>query len=195
MSEKKKFSPFDECSCFVYVKRQKEHNKISVCLSVWMSECLYVRTYVDFSCGHNNFRRSERIQTKFGECLLCMKCRSGIAIQSNTMILILTQILNRILIFTKTLRSDTKFVEYLKHMKNNFLQWISLCNPDPAHDPDPKKTSSEKNFRNTTKFHEYHQHIKDNYTKINYQMISWSWSWLKFDWIEELTQIDLLKRV
>ena len=42
-----------------------------------------------------------------------MKCRSGIEIQSNTMILILTLILNRILIFTKTLRSDTKFLEYL----------------------------------------------------------------------------------
>ena len=27
MSEKKKFSPFDECSCFVYVKRQKEQKK------------------------------------------------------------------------------------------------------------------------------------------------------------------------
>ena len=33
-------SPFDECSCFVYVKRQKEQKKFpSVCLSVWM----YVR--------------------------------------------------------------------------------------------------------------------------------------------------------
>ena len=54
MSEKK-LSPFDECSCFVYVKRQKEHKKISVCLSV----CLDVRTYVNsWTCGHNNFRRS-----------------------------------------------------------------------------------------------------------------------------------------
>ena len=26
-------------------------------------------------------------------------------------------------------------------------------------------------------------------------MISWSWSWSKFDWIEELTQIDWLKIV
>ena len=45
-------------------------------------------------------------------------------------------------------------------MKNNFLQWIALCNPDPAHDPDPdpkKKTNSEKSLRNKTKFHEYHQ--------------------------------------
>ena len=57
-----------------------------------------------------------------------------------------------------------------------------------------KKTNSEKSLRNKTKFHEYHQHIKHNYTKINYQMISWFWSWLKFDWIEELTQIDWLKR-
>ena len=26
-------------------------------------------------------------------------------------------------------------------------------------------------------------------------MVSWSWSWSKFDWIEELTQIDWLKIV
>ena len=58
-----------------------------------------------------------------------------------------------------------------------------------------KKTNSEKSLRNKTKFHEYHQHIKHNYTKINYQMISWSWSWSKFDWLEELTQIDWLKSV
>ena len=53
------------------------------------------------------------MQTKFGMCLLCMKCRSGIEIQSNIMILILILILNRISIFTKTLRSDTKFGGYL----------------------------------------------------------------------------------
>ena len=43
-------------------------------------------------------------------------------------------------------------------MKNNFLQWISYWNPDPAHDPDPdtKKKNSEKSLRNKTKFHEYH---------------------------------------
>ena len=40
-----------------------------------------------------------------------MKCRSGIEIQSKIMILIL--ILNRNLIFAKTLRSDTKFGGYL----------------------------------------------------------------------------------
>ena len=39
-----------------------------VCLSVWLSGC----AYVDFSCGHNNFRWSYRIQTKFGGCLLCL---------------------------------------------------------------------------------------------------------------------------
>ena len=38
------------------------------------------------------------------------------------MILILILILNRILIFTKTLRSDTEFGGYLKPLKNNFLQ-------------------------------------------------------------------------
>ena len=98
-----------------YVLEDKTSQKKfpSVYLSVWMSGCLDVRTYVDFSCGHNNFRRSYRIQTKFGGYLLRMKCRSGIEIQSNTMILILTLILDRILIFTKTLRSDTKFLEYL----------------------------------------------------------------------------------
>ena len=46
MSEKKKFSPFDECSCFVNLKRQKEQKKKfrpSVCLSVCLSGCTYVR--------------------------------------------------------------------------------------------------------------------------------------------------------
>ena len=33
---------------------EDETSKINFRLSV----CLYVRTYVDFSCGHNNFRRS-----------------------------------------------------------------------------------------------------------------------------------------
>ena len=28
-------------------------------------------------------------------------------------------------------------------MKNNFLQWIALCNSDPAHDPDPKKKKNQ----------------------------------------------------
>ena len=61
---KKKFSPFDECSCFVCLRRQNKQKKfrlsaclsvcISVCLSVWLSGC----TYVDFRRGHNNFRRS-----------------------------------------------------------------------------------------------------------------------------------------
>ena len=93
MSEKKKFSPFDEFSCFVCLSRQNKQ-KNSFCLSVCLSGC----TYVDFSYGQNNFRRSERIQTKFGGCLLCMKSRSGIEIQSKIMILILILILNRILI-------------------------------------------------------------------------------------------------
>ena len=69
----------------LYVLEDKTSKKNSV--------CLYVRTYVDFSCGHNNFRRNQRIQTKFGGCLLCLKCRSGIEIQSNIMILILILIL------------------------------------------------------------------------------------------------------
>ena len=63
------------------------------------------------------------------------------------MIVILILILNRIFIFTITLRSDTKLGGYLKHIKNNFVQWISYWNPDPAHDPDPdpeKKKFSKK---------------------------------------------------
>ena len=52
MSEKKKFSPFDKCLSFLCLIRQDKQKKIpSVCLS----GCLDVRTYVDFSCGHNNF--------------------------------------------------------------------------------------------------------------------------------------------
>ena len=74
-------------------KTSKKNFRLSVCL------------YVDFCCGHNNFRRSG--------CLLCLKCRSGIEIQSQIMILILILILNRILILTKTLRNDTKFGGYL----------------------------------------------------------------------------------
>ena len=38
--KKKKFSPFHECSCFLWLRRQNKEKKIpSVCLSVW----LYVR--------------------------------------------------------------------------------------------------------------------------------------------------------
>ena len=40
--KKKKFSHFDKCSCFVCLRRQYKQQKMSVCLSVWMS----VRTYV-----------------------------------------------------------------------------------------------------------------------------------------------------
>ena len=108
------------CSCsnvhVLYVLEEKTSTK-NVLVSVCLSGC----TYVDFRRAHNKFRRSQLIQTKFGGCLLCMKCRSGIKIQSEIMILIL--ILNRIVIFTKTLRSDTKFGEYLQYnIKNNFFQ-------------------------------------------------------------------------
>ena len=58
-------SLFDECSCFVYVKRQKKRKKISVCLSI----CLDVRTYVDFSCGHNNFREFQNFKKSIFFCL------------------------------------------------------------------------------------------------------------------------------
>ena len=56
----------------------------SVCLAVCLSGCLSVCLYVDFYCRHNNFRRSYRIETKFGGCLLCIKCGSGIKIQSKS---------------------------------------------------------------------------------------------------------------
>ena len=55
---KKKFSPFDKCSWFVCLRRQHKPKKNSVCPSVCLSGCLDVRTYVDFSCAHNNFWRS-----------------------------------------------------------------------------------------------------------------------------------------
>ena len=38
----------------LYVLEHKTSKKISVCLS----GCTYVCTYVDFGCGDNNFRRS-----------------------------------------------------------------------------------------------------------------------------------------
>ena len=81
---------------------------LSVCLDIWM----YVRTWT-FHVDTITFEGVSYPQTKFRECLPCMKCRSGIEIQSNIIILILMLILNRILIFTKTLRSDTKFGGYL----------------------------------------------------------------------------------
>ena len=34
MSERKKFSPFDECSCFVCLRRQNKQRKFFVCMSV-----------------------------------------------------------------------------------------------------------------------------------------------------------------
>ena len=42
---------FDKCSCFVCLRRQNKQKKFP-------PVCLYVRTYVEFSCGHNNFRKS-----------------------------------------------------------------------------------------------------------------------------------------
>ena len=50
MKKKKKFSLFDKCLWFLCLRRQNKPKKMSVCLDV--------RTYVDFSCGHNNFWRS-----------------------------------------------------------------------------------------------------------------------------------------
>ena len=49
--EKKKFSPFDECSWFVCLRRQNKQKKfrlsvwLSVCLSVCLDVWLYVRTW------------------------------------------------------------------------------------------------------------------------------------------------------
>ena len=132
---------------FVRLRRQNKQKKKKFRLSVCLSACLYV----DFCCGHNNFRRSQRNQTKFGVCLLCMKCRSDIEIQSKIMILILILILNRILIFTKTLRNDTKFGGYLQNKKHNFsndfdIEILILI----------LKKKSEKMLWNKTEFHEHH---------------------------------------
>ena len=52
--QKKKILSFWRMFMFCMTKRQNKHKKFSVCLSVWLSGC----TYVDFSCGHNNFRWS-----------------------------------------------------------------------------------------------------------------------------------------
>ena len=96
----------------LYVLEDKINKKVvrpSVCLPACLSGC----THLDFCCRHNNFRKSKRIRKKFGGCLLCMKRSSSIKIQSKIMILILILIMNRILILTKTLRNDTKFIGYL----------------------------------------------------------------------------------
>ena len=92
----------------LYVLKDKTSKKnisvcLSVCRSVWMSGCTWT-----FDVDTITF---EEVSGSKQNCLLCMKCRSGIEIQSKIMILIL--ILNRILIFTKNLRSDTKFGVYL----------------------------------------------------------------------------------
>ena len=34
---------------------------------------------------------------------------------------------------------------WFSHIKNNFLQWISWWNPDPAHDSDPDPKKKKKN--------------------------------------------------
>ena len=52
------------------------------------------------------------MQTKFGGCLLSLKCRSGIEIQSEIMILIL--ILNRISILKKLCGTTPNFVGILR---------------------------------------------------------------------------------
>ena len=101
--------------------------------------------------NYNENNINER--TKFGGCLLCMKCRSGIEIQSKILILIQILILNRISIFTKTLRSDTKLSGNLKKIcrtKLNFMSIINIWNITIEKsitkwypDPDPDRNSSE----------------------------------------------------
>ena len=71
------------------------------------------------------------------------------------MILILILILKIILIFIKTFRGDTKLDGYLYYIKNNAFQWISSWNPNPDHDPDPKK-KFWNSLQNKTEFHEYY---------------------------------------
>ena len=39
-------------------KTRKKKFRLSVCLPACLSVCLDVWLYVDFCCGHNNFRRS-----------------------------------------------------------------------------------------------------------------------------------------
>ena len=52
MSEKKKILSFWQMFMIFVLEDKTSQKKFpSVCLSV----CLDVRTYVDFSCGHNNF--------------------------------------------------------------------------------------------------------------------------------------------
>ena len=76
---------------------------LSVCLDVWMSGCTYVRGL---------FMWTQLLLKELADPNKIW-CRSGIEIQSNIMILILILIMNRILTFTKTLRSYTKFGGYL----------------------------------------------------------------------------------
>ena len=87
---------------FLFYVFEFKINKQNFRLSVWLSACTYICTTWVLSHGHNNFRKSQQKQIKFRECLLCIKCSSGIEIQSKIMILILILILNKILILTNT---------------------------------------------------------------------------------------------
>ena len=78
----------------VCLRRQKKQKKFPpVCLS----DCTWT-----FPVDTITFVEISGFKEQFGRCLLCMKCRSGIEIQSKIMILILILILTRILILTKT---------------------------------------------------------------------------------------------
>ena len=129
---------------YVLEHKTSTHKIPSVCLSVCLAGCMQV----DSGCGHNNFRRSQGIQTKFGGCILCMKCRASIGIQSKIMIMIMILILNRVSILTKTLRNDTQFGGYLQYIKHNHAKIRILILI--------RKKNSEKSLRIKTKFHDYH---------------------------------------
>ena len=160
MSEKK-ISSFDQCSCFVCLRR---HNKQKKCPSVCRSVCMYVRTWT-FHVDTITFEGVSWFKQNFVG-VFCMKCRSGIEIQNKILILILIRILNRILILKKTWIlnfmdiSKTRSITFVIDFASGILILILIL-----------KKKSEQILWNKTEFHEHHQHVKHNFVINDYQKL------------------------
>ena len=86
--DEKKVLSFAKCSLFHIVRTLNEQSSIylSVCLSAYLCVCLCVP-----SVDTITFEGVTGFKKKFGGCLLCIECSSGIKIQSKILIPILTK--------------------------------------------------------------------------------------------------------
>ena len=116
MSEKKKNSLLLTNVHVLYVledKTSKKNSRLSIRPSVRLSGCLAVRTWtfhVDTITFEGVSGSKQNLVGVFRIWNIGLVLKSKVL---NIMILILILIVNRILIFTKTLRSDAKFGGYL----------------------------------------------------------------------------------